>query len=193
NNSKWGVWSIDATYLAISYNTISNMKEDGIQLENTASSSISGNSINNCGDPAISLYYSSNITVKNNTLLESWQGIFSEDATSLIVRRSYSSSISGNLIQNCADKAIALFTLTDVTVENNTLMDSIWGVWSNNATSLVVSNASITGIFLKDAASSSVSGNSINNCEDAAISLFDSSYVTVENSTLVDSNWGIDD
>ncbi|EJK65125.1 hypothetical protein THAOC_14058, partial [Thalassiosira oceanica] len=105
--------------------------------------------------------------------------------------RSSSCSISGNLIQNCADKAIALFTLTGVTVENNTLMDCKWGLWNDDATSLAIRDMNQDGIELSNAASSSIIGNSIHNCGDPAISLFDSADVTFEDNTLVNSKWGM--
>ncbi|EJK45558.1 hypothetical protein THAOC_35823, partial [Thalassiosira oceanica] len=181
---------------------IRDMKRDGIELQSSSLSSISGNFINNCGEPAITLYNSSYATVENNTLIDIKWGILTRNATSLAVSnitgggmylsRSSSSSVSGNLIKNCADKAIALLTLTDVTVENNTLVDSMWGIFSEDTTSLVVRNMKEDGMHLRDTAMSSIRGNSINNCEDPAISLYYSSHITVENNTLVDSKWGIE-
>ncbi|EJK50139.1 hypothetical protein THAOC_30922 [Thalassiosira oceanica] len=149
-DSKWGIDGINATYLAVR-----NMKLDGIQLKNSTLSSISGNFINNCGDPAISLYDPSNITVEKNTLFESPYGILSHDATSLIVsnitddgmhfRRSSSSSVSDNTIKNLGGDAIVLFDSSNATVEHNILVDSKRGIEGVNATAVAISQGQRIG------------------------------------------------
>ena len=70
-------------------NTISNTTKDGMYLQQSSSSSISGNSIRNCGDDggaAIDLTGPFNISVENNTLVQNLYGITINDATSLVVR-----------------------------------------------------------------------------------------------------------
>ncbi|EJK44397.1 hypothetical protein THAOC_37064 [Thalassiosira oceanica] len=119
-----------------------------------------------------------------NTISDGSDGIFIEDANSLVV--------SGNSIQNCGVVAIHLKDSSHVTVEDNTLVDSKWGVLSSNATSLAIRIRDMKrdGIELSNAASSSISGNSINNCGDPAISLHDPSNITVEKNTLLESRQG---
>ena len=52
--------------------------------------------------------------------------------------RSNSSSISGNLVQKCSDMAILLLASNGVTVEDNTIVNSKWGLLTIDATSLFV-------------------------------------------------------
>ncbi|EJK60082.1 hypothetical protein THAOC_19630, partial [Thalassiosira oceanica] len=241
-----------------------------MHFERSSSSSISGNLIQNCTDKAIALLNLTDVTVENNTLVDSNWGIYSNDATPLAISnmkedgiqlkiqprlrsvaiqstiveilqfryftlptsqsrtthcwkagRGYSAktqlpllnitddgirllrspftSIIDNAINNCGVVAIYLQDSSHhVTVNDNTLVDSKWVVWSNNSTFLAISNnsiwnASFDGIGLVNAASSSVSGNSINNCNGSAISLLDSSYdVSIEDNTLDNSEWGIE-
>ena len=62
------------------------MADDGINIERSSSSSISENVVHNCGRIAMSLYGQSNATVKGNTLLSSIYGLYSVEATSLVIR-----------------------------------------------------------------------------------------------------------
>ncbi|EJK54994.1 hypothetical protein THAOC_25326 [Thalassiosira oceanica] len=184
-NCVWGIYSEDSASLFIS-----DMKDDGIQLESLTSSSINGNSINNC--EAISLFESSDVTVEDNTLVDSKWGIYIENSISLAIRDAALSSIMGNSIQNCVESAIYLLDSShDVTVKANTLVDSKWGVRSESTTSIVVRDMKEDGIELKSSTSSSISGNSIRSCDNDAINLFDSSNVTIKDNTLANNDWGI--
>ncbi|EJK60613.1 hypothetical protein THAOC_18995, partial [Thalassiosira oceanica] len=85
--------------------------------------------------------------IDNNTISFTEVGIYCEDAIFFLrditadgirLLRSSFSSISGNAIQNCGDDAIDLLGSSNVTVVDNTLVNSKYGVWSVNASSLAI-------------------------------------------------------
>ncbi|EJK72626.1 hypothetical protein THAOC_05824, partial [Thalassiosira oceanica] len=206
-DNKWGMWSNNSTFIAISYNSIWNVSFDGIGLVNAASSSISGNSINNCNGSAISLLDSSyDVSIEDNTLVNTsdW-GIEGINATSLAINNSsidgigledaVSSSISGNQIQDCVRSAVVLFHSSNVTFTANTLVDNKWGIYSENSTFLVVEGNIVNGneavgiLLLESGLDTKIVNNSVNGNYGGGIKIAGSGDTLIAGN-LLDSNKG---
>jgi len=219
----------------IDNNTIRDSANSCIELRSPDGFFINGNSIDGCGDTAVSLFGPTNVTVEDNTMINSGMGVGVVDGTSLFVRnntisnvqngiglmklngQSKLSSISGNTVQKCEESAIKLYGQSNITVKDNRLANSKYGIYSENAISLAVRNNIISdildaGINVRFSTMSSISGNSIQSGGYAAIALgllfgpandvkdaadtkanltSSSSNITVEDNTLVDGTWGI--
>lgn len=70
----------------IDNNTIRDSANSCIELRSPDGFSINGNSIDGCGDTAVSLFGPTNVTVEDNTMVNSGMGVGVVDGTSLFVR-----------------------------------------------------------------------------------------------------------
>ena len=193
----------------VSGNTITQAIAGGIIFGmNCFNNTISGNEVANSSDHGISIYYSSNNILFDNSLVGNKFGfsvggsalshfLHSIDTSNLVDGKPvyYLINQRGITVNPSSHPQIgylALINSTNVTVENQTLLGNGVGLqlaYTNNSrilTSYIANNGE--GVKLDNSFNNTISGNNITNNENRGVYLEDSSNNTVSGNTLTSNN-----
>jgi parallel beta-helix repeat protein len=157
----------------------------GLNIDKSSSSIISGNTINNCSYAGIHLSESENNELLENEIYDNEDGIILRDSTRTI--------ISSNLINNNSNYGIYLLSSSDNTIRQNTIYDNQIGIRvtrisadSASASDNIVSQNQITnnkeqGILIADSHNSVTRNEISNNLDGIALSFSGENKVSSNN------------
>ena len=200
SSERHGILSYGGNEIYIINNTVSDCYYKGIYLYNGCENfTVAYNYVEDVGhsdqDAGICLYnYNHNNTVYNNTIINSWRGIY--------LRESRDNSIYNNTVKNNDDAGIILSTnsnynnVTDNIASNDDEgYDQGYGIWLtgssyNTITCNTVNNNLIHGIYLHSGCdNNTITENTINDNTDAGIYLISSCDNNVIKNNTINRNY----
>ena len=179
-NEGWsGDGSALSPYVIMGYE-ITNNTVNLIEIKNTnVHFEITGSTLTGLSSlyDGISLYNVTNAYIRNNTIQQTWMGVR--------LRKVTNSSVSDNLITKC--EATGVFSLLSESIEitgNNLSNNGKSGV---SAHSIYEPHIYLSGIYLDKSQSHLIRNNIINNNWYTGLTIYLSSWNTINNNTIVDS------
>ena len=168
--------------LTVSNNRIDNFKLAGVYVHKASDTVVSGNTVINCNENALTVSAGSALTARMNVLSSLGYGAYICDSSSDIV-------LDGNSIINPSSGVYALKS-SNVMLLNNEIVSKNNGILAKNVSPLVIENNSLNsrayGIRLgNDCADTAVNGNSVTSADECLYFNGSSSADKTEAKTLV--------